>query len=307
MNYELRIKKNILYLFCALLFCAGLALPFGANAAEMFFVGSDKKPAVGELFKADLFINTEKENINAVAGKIVFPADSLELKEARDGNSVVNLWVDRPMLKDSGQIMFSGITPGGYKGANGLLFSLIFHVLKSGPVSIKVAEGQALLNDGKGTAAKLSSSALDLQIAAKSDGEQADYAIIDKTPPESFVPEIARDNDIKGGKWFVVFATQDKESGIDHYEVAEDKSDYVKEYQQLRWQKTESPYVLKDQSLASYVYVKAVDNENNERVAALSPRHPRQWYQNFLFWGIMLLTFVYLLYRRKICVRKKTT
>jgi hypothetical protein len=40
----------------------------------------------------------------------------------------------------------------------------------------------------------------------------------------------------------------------------------------LSFKKAESPYVLEDQSLRSYVVVKAVDKAGNERVEILYPR-----------------------------------
>ncbi len=255
----------------------------------MFFVSSKEKPAVGELFKVDLLLNTNEENINTVAGKINFPADLLELQEIRDGNSLVNLWVDKPMLAGAGQIPFSGITPGGYKGTSGLLFSLIFHVLKSGSASLKLTEGQALLNDGKGTEAQLSTPALSLQLAAKSTGQPVDYTITDKTPPESFVPEIAQDKNIADNKWFVVFVAQDKDSGIDHYEIQENKNSSPNS----TWQTATSPYILQDQSLQSYVYIKAVDKAGNVTVEQINPKNVFP-YKNLLVYGIILLAIIIL-------------
>ncbi|MEK7376550.1 MAG: hypothetical protein AABZ57_05260, partial [Candidatus Margulisiibacteriota bacterium] len=86
----------LVFLFINLFFVAGKV-----QAAEMFFVAPNPKPAVGDLFKVDFFINTTDESINAIAGKVIFPADLLEFKEIRDGNSIVNLWVDKPALKDA--------------------------------------------------------------------------------------------------------------------------------------------------------------------------------------------------------------
>ncbi|TSC85117.1 MAG: Uncharacterized protein G01um101413_501 [Parcubacteria group bacterium Gr01-1014_13] len=280
-NYNTR----ILVVF---LFCLSLALPTAGQAAEMFFISSNQKPVVGELFKADFFINTEEQNINAVAGKIIFSSDLLELKEIRDGNSIVNFWVDRPALKSKGEIAFSGITPGGYKGSNGLLFSLIFRSLKPGKINLNLVDGQALLNDGQGTAAKLSSPTFVLSVGANDGEKQEDFSITDKTPPESFVPEIARDNNIEGGKWFVVFVAQDKQSGIDHYEVQEDKNHKPGN----RWQTATSPYILQDQSLQSYVYIKAVDKAGNLTIAIVSPKSAS--YNKLLIYGIILLIIVIL-------------
>lgn len=291
------------------------------QAAEMFFVSSNQKPAVEGLFKVDLFLNTEEENINAVAGKVVFSSDLLELKEIRDGNSIINFWVDRPLvetliitnsstnrnesisvtscLNSCGLVSFSGITPGGYKGEQGLLFSLIFRVLKSGPISLKLIDGQALLNDGKGTAAKLSSSTLVLSVGAKGSGEQSDFNLNDKTPPASFVPEIAQDNNIEGGKWFVVFATQDKESGIDHYEIRETRHK-TERVTDADWIRAESPYFLKDQTLQSYVYIKAVDKAGNTTLAVINPKTLPFSYKKLLVYGILLVVIIILgLWRRR--------
>lgn len=290
-------KLKSLVLLCALFFLFSAPLVF---AAEMFFVAPDNKPAVGDLFKTDFFLNTQDQNINAVTGKVIFPGDTLELKEIRDGNSIINLWVDRPALKADGQIAFSGITPGGYKGDKGLLFSLIFRVVKSGPASLKVSEGQTLLNDGKGTEVNLFAPTLILQTVAKSEGGQVNYDLNDKTPPESFVPEIAQDKNIADDKWFVVFVTQDKESGVDHYEVQENKNNNSSG----SWQTATSPYVLQDQSLRSYVYIKAVDKAGNETLAVIDPKKPPFSYGKLVIYGILLLV-VLLGILRPVVWRKK--
>jgi len=285
MNNKLRIKQNSFgLLFLLSIILNSLFLISSVRAAEMFFTSSNQKPAVGELFKADFFLNTQEENINAMAGKVVFSPDLLELQEVRDGNSIINLWVDRPVLKDGG-VSFSGITPGGYHGTNGLLFSLIFRVLKPGKISVSLVDGQALLNDGKGTAAKLSTPVFNLQTGAKSEGAQIDYSIDDKTPPESFVPEIGQNENISDGQWFVAFVTQDKESGIDHYEVQEKKNNNP----DGSWQAVVSPYILKDQSLHSYVYIKAVDKAGNATVAVVNPKKLPFSYEKLVIYGILLL------------------
>ena len=104
-------------------------------------------------------------------------------------------------------------------------------------------------------------------------------AVKDKELPETFSPEVARDPDIFGGQWFAVFDTQDKISGIDHYEVLESKL----KYHQLAfgfWNRSESPYLLSDQKLESYIFIKAVDKSGNKRIETISPRNPIIWYKN---------------------------
>ncbi len=87
-------------------------------------------------------------------------------------------------------------------------------------------------------------------------------AMIDSTPPQDFKPEIGQESSVFEGKYFLSFATTDKTSGIDYYEVREGKGD---------WKIAESPYLLKDQSLKSKILVKAVDKAGNEKIAEISP------------------------------------
>ena len=91
-------------------------------------------------------------------------------------------------------------------------------------------------------------------------------AMIDSTPPEQFKPEIGKDPAIFEGKYFLSFATIDKTSGIDHYEVFE-KTGKNKEW----FEKAESPYLLKDQSLKSQILIKAVDKAGNEQISQIIP------------------------------------
>jgi len=58
------------------------------------------------------------------------------------------------------------------------------------------------------------------------------------------------------GKYFLVFSTQDKGSGVDHYEVREGRFGGFSE--------VSSPYILKYQSLDKKIFVKAIDKFGNE-------------------------------------------
>ena len=66
-------------------------------------------------------------------------------------------------------------------------------------------------------------------------------ASTDTEPPLPFTPKLERDPNLDGGKYVVIFNTEDKDSGIDHYEVKDGSGP---------WVVAESPYVLKDQSVS---------------------------------------------------------
>ena len=83
----------------------------------------------------------------------------------------------------------------------------------------------------------------------------------------------------------MVFAAQDKGLGIDYYEIAEKRgSNITQNYAELLWQKEESPYLLEDQKLKSYIYVRAVDKAGNARIVYLPPQAP--WYKK---WPVYIL------------------
>jgi hypothetical protein len=306
----------------ALLFSVGFAImPILSFAAELNLISQTQEINTDQQFQVDLILNTEGEQINAIEGKIVFPEDLLEVKEIRDGNSIINFWIDKPKaetLKNTntntnlhesvrvdscgevnnscGFVYFSGITPGGYNGNQGLILSIIFLAKKEGSGLIEIQNAKTLLNDGKGTEAQLKIFNFQFSIFKESPISQTPILEIQDTePPEDFQPEISRDPAIFDGKWFLVFATQDKGSGIDHYEIRETKRK-IEHETEANWVIAESPYLLKDQKLQSYIYVKAVDKAGNERIIIVSPKNPLKWYEKFENWVIIILLAVLVFY-----------
>jgi len=279
-------KIKIILVACLLSLVAGPAL-----AAEVSFDTKTQEVKANQSFEVGVFINTDNESINALEGQIVFPVDLLEPKEIRDGNSIVNFWIERPKI-ESDKIHFSGITPGGYLGKKGLIFSVIFQSIQEGSGSIEIQDIKALLNDGKGTKANTTISNLQLVISKQVPASQP--AVVEKKDtdiPETFEPIVTSDPAVFDGKYFLVFATQDKGSGIDYYEIKESRQKFLKIFK--KWVIAESPYVLKDRKLRSYVYIKAVDKAGNERIAVVEPRYPIKWYENYWIWIIIILAIIF--------------
>jgi len=225
-------------------------------------------------------VDTGAQDINALEGALVIP-ESMHINEIQTGNSAILFWITPP--EHIGNIItFAGITPGGFIGVNP-----IFSV--SGDFTAQDLEGArfesvvALKNDGSGTSVPVTIS-LSL-VAFKADTEL----------PEEFTPTIASDPNIFDGKYFLVFATQDKGSGIDHYEVREGRWGWFKE--------VESPYLLKYQKLNRDVYVKAIDNAGNERVVVVPVRVHSTWWEQYGLFAILIVIgffIFYLLTNRKI-------
>lgn len=286
------------YLITTLLFFAAAPV----FAADIFFE-QEQNFGIKDQFKMSIFIQT-KEPLNAIEGKITFPSDLLELKNIENGNSTISLWLERPKAIKPGEIIFSGITPGGYKGDKGLILSMIFLIKQEGAGVFEVRDTRALLNDGKGTEAKVKTFDSKFIVSKKTTELQMPVSEIEDIDlPESFRPEIAKDKTLFDGKWFVVFATQDKASGIDHYEVKESRQKVFSIFQ--NWSQAESPYVLKDQKLKSWTYVKAVDKAGNERIIKIAPRNPLAWYESYESWTIIIAGLVVAMFIAKKLWRKK--
>ena len=281
-----------------LLIACFLSLSASAHAAELNLISQTHEINVGQQFQIDVILNTEGESINAVEGKIVFPAELLELKEIRDGNSSINFWIEKPHSSQSGVIVFSGITPGGLLGPKELLFSVVFRAKKEGSGTIQTDGFRVLRNDGEGTPANIKISPLQFSISQKSSPiSPAIESIKDTEFPEDFKPIIASDPSIFDGKYFLVFVTQDKISGIANYKVREGKWGW--------FNVAESPYLLIHQSLDRKIFVKAVDKNGNERIAVVEPRYSIKWYENYWIWIIIIILGVIIAYLVKRILWKK--
>ncbi len=255
-------------------------------AATLYFGTNEARVGVGDTFAIGVFLNTERASINAVEGTVVLPT-STELVDIQRGNSVVNLWVDAPSIAGA-KVHFSGLMLGGYTGNQAYLFSLVVRATQTGTLPVTVVGGSALLNDGKGTSAPFHVAALSLPVDAQKTGVQT-VSPYDKNMPESFVPEIGRNETLFGGQYFLVFDTQDKISGVDHYEVVETPHEGIPE---SGWIRAESPYLLSDQGLHSFIYVKAIDRAGNQRISEVLPQYPilrAEWYETVWFWIVLLL------------------
>ena len=139
------------------------------------------------------------------------------------------------------------------------------------------------LNDGRGTRADVKVSDYNFKTREGSGEDLAGPA--DALPPQPFYIALGRNSEVFSGKWFVAFVTEDKESGIDHFEVQEAKGEPTSN----AWQKAQSPYELKDQSLSSYIYVKAVDKKGNSTVSKYPPTPHKISYLKPLFWSILVV------------------
>lgn len=280
-------KFKIFKILCFLTLFLVFAFSFTsiAEAAILKLVSPNNKLSLGQEMKVNLIIDTENEQINAIGGKIIFSSEIFGVTEIKDGNSIINLWTERPEVDENGAITFSGIIPGGVNMQNGLLFSVVLKAKKEGTGALAIQNAEVLKNDGLGTPAKVGIFNFQFSISPPDwlGQPNKESLIKDTEPPEDFNPIIGSDPSIFDGKYFLVFAAQDKSSGLDHYEVREGFWD--------KYVAAESPYLLKNQSLDEKIYIKAVDRAQNERTATFKPDQWK-WYRQYVLLGIMLILII---------------
>ena len=280
------IKRTIGKLSCLLvLLSVFISVSGKAGAAELFFEPKEINTDVNSVKKVQVFISTEKnEAINAVDINIEYPSEFLKLKDWSNGNSIINLWIKEPK-NNNGIFSFQGIIPGGYNEERGLLMVLYFESLKEGDAEIVIKDDSlVLLNDGKGTVVKTLFSSAKI-ISKFSEEEMPMLEFTENISPEPFTPIISLSDEIYGGNYFLIFSTQDKNSGINYYEISEGKEPF---------RIAQSPYLLRDQRLDEDIRVKAVDKAGNERIEIVPAINIKKEEKSETF-KIMLYCIIFLL------------
>ena len=291
-KYKVKMKKNNLKfkinLSILILISALFSVSNKASAAELFFEPRETNTEIGYVEKVEIFLDTsDGENINAFEIDVEYPSEFLKLKDWSDGNSIINLWIKEPK-NNNGIFSFQGIIPGGYgDNEKGLLMTLYFESRKEGTAEIKIKNNsQILLNDGFGTKAEPHFSQAVINIELPKEESPKDKPLLEFTeniPPEPFIPIISNSDRIYGGNYFLVFSTQDKNSGINYYEVSEGKEPF---------RIAQSPYLLRNQKLDEDVRVRAVDKAGNIRteiIPAEKVKIKRDKFKEKLFFGVLLL------------------
>jgi len=284
-------KLKILFLLSVFCFLVSFST---AKAARLYF--EPQELTVGTEGEFSVAVNIDAENrVNAYSAAISI-SEPLVPFDINESNSIINFWVEKPNWDETTRLLtFSGITPGGFQENKGRLLVIKFKVEK---------EGEAILDFDKEktkvylhTADGIEDSLVleKMQLPVVKGKENIPVEISDQEPPESFIPEISQDPNLFDGKWFLVFATQDKASGIAGYAIYEttQKKD-ITQIDAKDWTEAESPLVLKDQKLRSFIYVKVTDKAGNKRIVTLLPKYPLKWYEQTLIWIIITVISIIL-------------
>lgn len=261
-------------------------LPASVSAATLSLRATPVRVGVGDTVLVSLLLDSAIPT-NAFSGALQYPAAMLEPVAISDGGSIISLWIAHPAVPAPGvPVTFAGVTPGGFSGNNGSLFSVLFRAKAAGTAKVSLGDVEVLRNDGAGGNEPVSVRSLTLSIDAKSSGGYVEPA--DRTPPEPFTAYLGTDSQLFNGKDYLMFMAVDKGSGVDHYAVAESRlPSFLFSLFPPSWHTTtSSPYVLADQKLTSTIYVKAVDRAGNERLSVFPPQHLFTAYEK---WALLVI------------------
>lgn len=280
----------------AIVFCFLVANQ--ANAATIYI-----DPGVATLYRGDAITTsvrlmpdqTNSECINTVDAVIRYP-ENIQPVDVSIGRSIFSVWVEPPTInKEEKTITFAGGIPNGYcgrvqgdPGFTNVIADIIFRSpglqIGSTPggntAQIDFApETTVYLNDGQGTKAPLLTLGSTLTLEPNAGPGIVDVwreeVQQDELPPEEFSITLEKDALAFSGKYYIIFSTTDKQTGVSHYEVMEEPSSEFSKFTwggtDAPWVRETSPYTLKDQSLNSTIRVRAFDKAGNQYVATLVP------------------------------------
>ncbi|MDA8596750.1 hypothetical protein N9L26_00230 [Candidatus Pacebacteria bacterium] len=280
-----------LFFICAI---ATIATP--VFAATLYIEQAEGTLRPGDSLVLAVRIDTEEDECINVVDAVIDYSPSIELVDYSLGNSILPFWVEEPTINQTAnQITFAGGIPNGYCGRidgdprlSNIVAELIFQTpsqqltdLEAEPTAYVsfAPQTQVLLNDGAGTVANTNTLGSTIAVYATPGSSTTDAwrdrIENDVLSPRSFSVSLNNNLSVYGGRYFIVFNTTDKESGIDHYEVIEEPIDEFDLFNwggvDAPWIEARSPYLLDDQSLNSTIRVKAIDKAGNEYIAVLVP------------------------------------
>lgn len=253
-------------LFSIFFLLALMLLPGAVHAATITFDPQETDVGTDTAFLVGVDLDATQP-VNVVSLALHF-SPGLAPVNVSDGNSILSFWVDKPTFDEqSHTLTFSGLVPAGYSGTKARLVLLSVKASQTGVGTISVdGASHVYLNGAAAQEDTLVSAPLVLNVTPMK--HNLSNILSDTTAPESFTPVVAWMPSGTGREaWALLFATEDKGSGIDHFEVRE--TDAHLPWWGSGWHTAVSPYVLEDQSRQSRIEVRVTDKDGNMRETAL--------------------------------------
>ena len=128
------------------------------DAATLYINPIEQTVSAEETFLIDIYLDSDKEIINAVQGQILYSQNLLEIVDISHGDSFLTLWPKEPTYdSDTGTLDFAGGTPSGSYVFDAKTLTVTFRAKRTGIATISFIENYTSvhLHDGSGTPTKL--------------------------------------------------------------------------------------------------------------------------------------------------------
>lgn len=250
-----------------------------AHAASISFDPEETTVGMNAPFQVGITLTADRP-VNALSLVINVPP-SLTPVDVSDGNSVINYWIGQPAYDAAAHTLtLTGIIPGGYTGIGGRVAVLKLKASVPGEVSVSFDPSLSKLYRDTAQSQEEPLTGEPIRLSVSPTKQVLSNTIPDTRPPEPFIPAVVKGVGMYDGAYVLTFATQDKGSGIDHYEIQESNTGLFSFLFGSSWKRAESPYPLSDQQLHSAVSVRAIDEQGNIRVETIPALYPLPWYED---------------------------
>lgn len=291
---------------------------FGITVAHAAVLSVQQNPAPSSgVVSVTIYADSAGESINAIEGALSYSKDLLTLDSISTTNSVIDLWVEQPK-EDGGRLTWAGLIPGGFTGVRsafyegerpGSVFKAVFRVIHPGTATFSFSRAAVALNDGKGTAATLSTVPISFYVEPPSSALGTQTKSKSKDPlviPDDAIT-INRSPLVQNNKWYVFLAADGNTISVQKYEVAESHAENPADVSSIFWHTITGPYILTDQSRESYVHVRVTAQDGRvgyKTIAPLTPYAPHTSFVGtiilFVLFGLAALLYVIFFRKRNL-------
>ncbi len=277
-------KKTLL----TILFITSTFIGSVTHAATLTLKTNAPTVSKNSLVTVTVLLDAESVPINTIEGDLVYNPQKMLPEKVSIGSSFISFWVEKPAVISTGKMHFSGIVPGGVSTSNAEVFNITFKVNELGSQSVNLENVHLYINDSNGTEDKVT--LLPANFVVDETIPVTTEKPIDTKSPEDFKIVRTSDMSIEDGKHFIVFSTQDKGGGVDHYSVCEIFTSCVV---------SDSPYVLKKQNVFYYIKVMAYDADGNVTTSTLVSPYL------LVLTAVFILGLLYLLIKLRFILKNK--
>lgn len=153
-NKKIRGTKLLLLFSLMLMVFGALPKTIEAAGASLYLSPASGTFFVGSTFDVSVFVNTGREDVNAVQVDLKFNPTKLQIASPTAGKSFIEVWVSQPSYSNTKGLMsfIGGVPTPGINTSAGLVSTITFRSISQGQATILFLDSSKILrNDPEGT------------------------------------------------------------------------------------------------------------------------------------------------------------